>query len=328
MKKISMQGLIFACLLLFMTGCQKSMQETTEEATAESTLSQMTKAKQLDPKKNECQLTFGYDDGGFPNYFHYNSVGLVDEWRVDRGGGAVYNIKMTYDNKNRLSTASLIDPFGGFLVSIDFVWAEDRITLEHWDVGGFFQFDFINTYDKRGNIIKRESSYGLSTIIEFSPQGNYLRYVSYMDGVALQSDEYTYNKSNKNPFNAIPGLPYPFLYTGAYVSKWYATSDKFTVYENGNPIVLFDTDPAKTVMEFGPKHYLSSATYYDRVSKTFTTRTFEYQNCGPQSNMPGKINGPPSNSSLNRKGNRHGPMIIISHDKIRKRMEKIKKQKA
>ncbi len=125
---------------------------------------------------------------------------------------------------------------------------------------------------------------------------------------------------------AIPGLPYAFIYTTGSVSKSYATSDKFTVFENGNPIVLFDTDPAKTVMEFGPKHYVSSATFYDRVSGTFITRTFEYQNCGPHSNMPGKANGTSSNS-MNRKDNRHGPMFIFSHDKMREQIEKLKKQK-
>jgi hypothetical protein len=98
------------------------------------------------------------------------------------------------------------------------------------------------------------------------------------------------------------------------------------VYENGNSIVLFDSDPAQTVMEFGFKHYLSSATYYDRVSNTFMTRNFEYQNCGPQNNMPKKVNGL-SNFSTDKKVNRHGPMLIISHDKMRKQIEKLRKQK-
>ncbi len=325
MKKNLLNLSLALFVALFTTGCQKSMQETTEEATVEGMQSKMAKAKQSDPKKNECQLTFGYDDGGFANYFHYNSMGLVDEWRIDRPE-MQFIITMAYDSKNRLSTASFPDPFIG-LINIEFVWSGDRITREHWDVGGFFQFDYINTYDKHGNIIKRETSYGYSTIIEFSPQGNYLRYVSYFDGEPLQSDEYTYNQPNKNPFMAIPGLPYPFLYTNAYVSKWYATSDKFTLYENSNPVVLFDTDPAQTVMETGFQHYLSSATYYDRVSGTFMTRTFEYQNCGPQSNMPEKANGPSSNSAMNKKGNRHGPMIITSHDKMRKQIEKLRKQK-
>lgn len=306
---------------LFLTGCQKPMQETTDDATTESALSKATRAKQADPKKNECQLTFAYDGGGFPNYFHYNSLGLVDQWRVDFGS-VQYNITMAYDNKARLSTASFYDPVGEFLIGIEFVWIGDRITREHWDVGGFFKFDNINTYDKHGRIVKRETSNGYYSIMEFTPNGNYLRDVVYSNGEPQQSDDYTYYQSNKNPFTAIPGMPYAFLYINPYQSKWYATSDKFIVYENGNPVTVLDTDPAKTVMETGFKHYLTSATYYDRVSETFMTRTFEYQNCGPHSNMPEKGNRPSSNSSMNRNGNRHGSMIITLDDKMRKQIEK------
>ncbi len=308
MKKKLLNFTFFLFAALLMAGCKKSIKETTDE--------------QSDPKKNECQLTFGYDGGGFPNYFHYNSMGLVDEWRIDRPENQ-YIITMAYDNNNRLSTASFLD--NGTPISIEFEWAGDRITREHWDVGGFFQFDYINTYDKHGRIIKRETSNGFYAIMEFSPQGNHLRDVVYNGDEVLASDDYTYNQPNKNPFTAIPGLPYAFLYTNPYQSKWYATSDKFIEYENGNPIVKLDTDPAQTVMEFGFRHYLSSVTYYDRVSETFMTRNFEYQNCGPHTNMSTKVNGPSSNSSVYNKENRHGPMLIISHDKMRKQIEKLKK---
>jgi hypothetical protein len=324
MKKHQLMNLtfiFFAALLL--SGCKKSIEETTEIATEESKKSKMAKAKQSDPKKNECQLTFGYDHGGIPNYFHYNSMGLVDEWRVDLPQNQ-FIITIAYDNNNRISTANFLD--NGTPIGIEFVWAGDIITREHWDVGGFFQFDVINTYDKHGNIIKKETSYGLYSITEFTPQGNHLRDVVYFGDEVLASDDYTYNQPNKNPFMAIPGLPYAFLYVNPYQSKWYATSDKFTVYENGNPVVLLDTDPAQTVMEFGFRHYLSSVTYYDRVSETFMTRNFEYQNCGPQNNMRKKANGS-SNFSTDKKVNRHGPMLIISHDKMRKQIEKLRKQK-
>jgi hypothetical protein len=88
---------------------------------------------------------------------------------------------------------------------------ETVLTREHWDVGGFFQFDYINTYDKHGRIIKRETSNGYYAMIEFSPQGNHLRDVVYFGDEVLASDDYTYNQPNKNPFTAIPGLPYAFL---------------------------------------------------------------------------------------------------------------------
>ncbi len=324
MKKNLLNLTFFLFAALLMTGCKKTMEETTDEVTTESMQSKMAKAEQSDPKKNECQLTFGYDGGGFQNYFHYNSMGLVDEWRIDRPENQ-YIITIAYDNNNRLSTASFLD--NGTPISIEFEYAGDRITREHWDVGGFFQFDYINTYDKHGRIIKRETSNGFYSIIEFSPQGNHLRDVVYYGDEVLASDDYTYNQPNKNPFTAIPGLPYAFLYVNPYQSEWYATSDRFIEYENGNPIVKLDSDPAKTVMEFGFRHYLSSVTYYDRVSETFMTRNFEYQNCGPHNNMSTKVNGPSSNSSVYNKENRYGPMLIISHDKMRKQIEKLRKQK-
>jgi hypothetical protein len=100
------------------------------------------------------------------------------------------------------------------------------------------------------------------------------------------------------------------------------------VYENGNPVVMLDTDPAQTVMELGFRHYLSSVTYYDRVRETFMTRNFEYQNCGPNGNGLRKGNGPSSNLLPGKKGNRHGPLLVTSHDKMKKQIEKAGKQKA
>ncbi len=300
MKKNFLNLTLVLFAAMFIASCEKSVHETTDK----------------------CQLTFGYDHGGFPNYFHYNSIGLVDEWRIDLPENQ-YIIKMGYDSKNQLSTASFLD--NETPISIDFVWTGDRITREHWDVGGFLQFDYINTYDNHGRIIKRETTNGFYSIIEFTPQGNHLRDRVYSGTELTQSDEYTYNQPNKNPFTAIPGLPYAFLYTNPYQSKWYATSNKFTEYENGNPVVVLDTDPAQTVMEFGFRNYLSSVTYYDRVSETFMTRNFEYQNCGTQTNMSKKVIEPSSNVSKDKKGNRHGPMLIISHDKMRKQIEKARK---
>jgi hypothetical protein len=101
MKKnlFNLSLILFTALLTI--GCQKSMDETTGKETPGSMQSKMAKNQLSEPKKNECQLTFGYDGGGFPNYFHYNSMGLVDEWRIDRPENQ-YIIKMTYDNNNRI----------------------------------------------------------------------------------------------------------------------------------------------------------------------------------------------------------------------------------
>lgn len=240
-------------IVLLVSACQKSTTELTDVANLQSNLTDT-------KKENKCQLTYAIDWGGYPNWFHYNDKGLADEWRIDFGSGIPDIITMVYDHNNHLSNAQwhYDDRLNA---TMEFVWTGNLITTEHWDFSGYL-FDVINTYNPRGKMTKRATNDGYFTTFEYTPEGNHLKDIIYFKDEPLQSDEYSYNQPNKNPFLAIQGLPYLFLYFNPIQTKWFATSDRFTIYDNGNPVVVLDLDPSKTVMQITHQNYLSAATYY------------------------------------------------------------------
>jgi hypothetical protein len=316
LKLISSVLLIF----LFLTGCKKEMLDY--PVTSESKLLSMSAPN---VHKNECQLTYAIDWNSNPNWFHYNDKGLADEWRIDFGSGIPDIFTMTYDNKNQLSHAEW--HFDGALnATIEFVWTGNHITNENWNQGGFL-FDVVNTYDQKGQLVKREISYGFRAEIEYSPDGNPISYFAYFADELFISDILTYNQPNKNPFLAIQGIPYGFPYVAYVFGKRHETSDIFTDYSSGTPIVGLDNDPAQTVMELTHQRYLSSVTFFDRASESFKTRNFEYQNCGPANNATTRESNPLSATNLSgdKKSTKRSPLLLGKPDDKRMQIEELRK---
>ena len=316
----------FVLIGLLATSCQKSIPElaiNTKPTVTVNSFEEVTSALPDASLKNQCQLTFATDLGGYPNWFHYNDKGLADEWRVDFSGvdPVVYKMLMQYDNKNRLSDAQV--HFNGVLIgTVKFDWRNNQISTEHWDFDGYL-FDVNNTYDAKGQIVKRENSDGTSrTEYKYSPEGNHLKDIVYFENEVNQSDEYTYNQPNKNPFLAIQGLPYQFLYTNPFQAKWFPTSDKFLIYDNGNPIVVLNIDPSKTIMQLTHQNYLSFATYYDSQSKSYLTKNFDYQNCGPLKNGSTKAIGLSAGKNLIKRS----PLLLGKPENIKKQIAALRKQ--
>jgi len=225
---------------------------------------------------------------------------------------------MKYDNDNRLSHADWL--FDGALYStVEFVWSGKNIIRENWNQDGF-QFNVVNTYNPKGQLIRREVSYGFRTEIEYSPNGNPISYFAYFADEPFGSDILTYNQPNKNPFLAIHGIPYGFPYIAWVFGKWHETSDIFTDYSTGTPIVGLDTDPAQTAMQLTHQNYLSSVTFFDRVRQSFMTRNFEYQNCGPANNASSitanSLPGP--NLTPGKMLTKRFPLLLGRPDGIRK----------
>jgi hypothetical protein len=110
--------------------------------------------------------------------------------------------------------------------------------------------------------------------------------------------------------------------------KRHETSDIYTVYENGNPIVVLDTDPAQTVMHMTHQNYLSSVTFFDNVSESNMTRNFEYQNCRPGDNAsePVTNSSTATTSLVEKRSNKPAPLLFSTPDKVRKQIEKMRKQ--
>ncbi|CAN5554866.1 hypothetical protein BH10BAC2_BH10BAC2_40880 [soil metagenome] len=306
-------------LLLVLTGCKKEITESSENSSSVNSIDANT--------KNECQCQFTHlIIEGFDHSFHYNQKGLADEWKIDYGYGVHDIYTMEYDNNNRLSKA-WYHYYGELTATIDFVWQGNLIIKEHWDYSGFI-FDVINIYDGKGQMIKRKSGDGYSAATKFSPIGNTPKVDIFFNGTLVQRSEYTYTQPNRNAFLAIRGIPYGFPFVAFTFSKWWETGDKTTAYDNGVPIVLWDYDPVQTVIQSGFQNYPSLITYYDRISSSYLTYGFEYQNCGLEDIIaPGIANS--SASPLikeSSKVKKMPPLKMGPPELIKKQIEKMKRQ--
>ena len=311
-KKFITPIILLIAGLYIMTGCQKSLRDSNEE---------MSRAVPDALLENQCRLTrFTYP--GFDNTFHYNEKGLADEWRIDYGGGIVDVFTMSYNDNNRINKACW--HFDGSLVAaIDFTWVGNLITEEHWEMDGF-AFDLVNTYDRRGRLVKRVASYGLEGAVQYSPIGNATLAEYSFSGEPISKSELTYNVANKNPFKAIRGLPYgfPFILL-TFDNEWWETSEKITLYDAGVPTVIQDPDPAQTTFQFGFQHYLDQANYFDLASNSPFSVSFEYENCGE--NEPSTRSAPLSkNPVMFKKSDAPAPLRLGSADFIRRQFEKSK----
>lgn len=293
---------VMAFVLLFFTGCQKETQQKEESPFAENSL--LGTANQ---NNQQCQLTH-FNVEGFDNRFHYNNKGLADEWRIDFGDGVPDVFTMKYDDNDQLSHA-WYHYDGQLIASIEFEWSRNLITKEHW-VFDSFQFDVVNIYDRKGQMIKREFSDGYSVVTTFSPNGNTPRVDLFYAGELFLRLDFTYNQPNKNPILAIRGIPYGFPFIAFTFSKWWETSEKQTAYENGIPTVLLDMDPAQTVMQLGFQNYPSSITAYDRISSSYYHYDFEFQNCGPNGTANSAIT-PGKEKGINLNSEKAGLMKIL-----------------
>jgi hypothetical protein len=290
-KKINFQTLTFLFICLLLAGCQKSTDVSPENL--------LLKKPTDGNLKNQCQLVYAEDIGNFPNWYFYNDKGLAEEWRIDFGTGIPDIITMTYDSDNKLKNAEWHSN-GNLFATIDFDWDGKQLTEEHWNIGGGL-FDVINTYNSKGEIVKREGTDGYVANYTYTPQGNHAQDFVYFQGQLLQSDEFTYKQPNKYPNLAITGIPYSFIFVNPYMSKWYHESNRFTVYDAGNPIILLDTDPAQTIMQIGAQNYLNSITFFDNINGSHVTRSFEYQNCGSDKNNAISRANPSSENSILKK---------------------------
>ena len=315
MKKVLSISAYMLIMAMLISSCQKSMTGSSEIESGIGAGGSL---------KSSCQLTYAVDWNGNVNRYYYNDKGLLSEWEIYFGGSAMPDVlTLHYDNDNRLIDAEW--NFDGSPVGeIEFSWTGKDITDEHWNLGGF-EFDVANTFDTKSQLIEREASYGDRGEMKFSPEGNNIENYVYVGDDPYSSDLLTFNSPVKNPFLAIPGLPYAFLYVNVVFSKWHETSDVFTYYDNGNPFVVMDTDPAQTVMQSGFQNYLSSVTFFDNVSSSLMTRDFEYQHCGPAASFPTRTAGTSSqNAVATKRTNQRMTMLLgPAENPVRKRVEKI-----
>jgi hypothetical protein len=151
----------------------------------------------------------------------------------------------------------------------------------------------------------------------------------YLGGILNQKGEYTYDKHYKNPYRSATGISHAFVYVNPAFGtskSWYA-SEKITLYdESGNPFVLYDNDPAKTIWQIGAQNYPDVATYLDKTSSSSTViNSFTYANCPGSTSAPqlaGKMKLKTNNAMGGIRHIMHGNNELLSQ-----RMMKMKKRK-
>jgi hypothetical protein len=279
------KNLVIICsTLLFslplFTGCKKEIRES-------AVLSQ--EADQAGSReaaqKNTCRLVRWQGlDNGFLRTFHYNVQGLLDQGKdMNPGYGVDMSFTFEYDNNKRVSKMKYYD-HNNFLYTVIPVYKSGRITKELWYVAGTHTLDdkVVNTYDAKGEIVKRESlKYYYYYRITYDAIGNITRGdLLGKDGTFYQADILSYDKPVREPMNAVPGLPYPIPYINYMISRQKFTYYKF-VYPDaeGNLITGYELDPDKSTLRAGPDHYAVYYKSFDKVSELSNTQIWRYKNC-------------------------------------------------
>ena len=273
--------MLFSLALLFIvSGCKK--ETPTDETTASGDLLQ---EKNLAPesKEGQCRLIASDRDGVFGNYFHYNSRGLVDGWKIDYHDGYPDVYSFTYDNRSHLKTGYVVFNYSGHAFDIKYQFQGDRLVRETWLWAGTNKVadDIVNTYNNRDQIIKRKSiPKNIYCTFTYDFLGNNPLVNFYINDELYLKEEYTHQQFNRNPLRSLNGIPVVLPYYDFVISNWWETSQKWTVYDEGVPTVIVDLDPKTVVMKLGPSHYLTAVSNFDRADQQNTSATFEYENCG------------------------------------------------
>lgn len=280
MKKNYLKELITLCIvILFIAGCQK---ETKEINYANSIQSK----EDRDDHKNGCRLVFGTnaDPTGSADFtFHYNDKGLASEWDIENYGTHVQE----YDVRGKLKKSTLTQN-GEVTATVSFFYnGGEKVAKEIWHVGTSTDTSDIiyYHYNAQGNLVKTQSF--INDYIatgKYTPEGNLSETDLYFSGVPVYSAIYTYTKHFKNPYLAVPGIDHLFPYytpMDLFYGKWRWASLKQLAYdESGNPMVVFDYDPSKTIWQAGPHNYPASVNYFDLLSGGWFPYPFQFENCG------------------------------------------------
>lgn len=261
--------------VLFITGCQKEVKESTESI---AVVNSANKARE-----NSCRMTVNDWPTAARYEFHYNDRGLADEWITDYGFGLpLHTNEMTYDNNNRLIQST--EFYFGSTYIYHFYYTGKLLTrLTRVNVDNPADaIDVLFAYNSKGQNIRQDDETNDSHVLmTYDNIGNCTRTDIYFGNELVFSDIYSFSMPARNPRAAVPGVDigFPGYGTGGFSDKWQFTSNRTEYYDNGNLFLFNDYDPAQTTINTGNHNYPSSATYYDRVTETPITISFDYENC-------------------------------------------------
>lgn len=320
MKKtyLNMLGSLLIIILL-VAGCKKELKETNPETDLQT-------AEAKRNHKNECQLVSDASEFGTDTY-KYNHRGLVDEWNISAYDGYY---KMEYNARGRLIKSRFYS--GGVLVNtIKFFYRDDRVVKEIWYNGDTEEKtdEVFYQYNRKGKMLKMQSfMVDYYTLYDYTSDGNVSGWNFYFGGSLLYTAQNTFFHHRKNPYLAIPGLDYGFAYLNGAIfqNKWYPTSEKLITYdEEGNPQVVYDQDPRRTIVQANRRNYVTASDHFDVITQEYFHFRFGYENCGRDDGdkvQPVQKLSPIGNSKIN-------PMKFLkkgSAKSIKEQVNELRKQ--
>jgi len=279
MKKIFFRGtysLIFSALLF--SGCQKiSQEELMSEDPGQAN-------SRINIDNNNCRLQSYVTDWGYSESFSYNQKGLADLWLIDYGGGDYYEHQITYDNKKRIKGTHVIAPvfLPGDAINYTFYSSGNFTTraLGYLESGPIWA-DYNYSYNNKGQMISLDETVNDIHTRYYYDNNGYCRRSDLYIGTELYLTLFmNFEISNKNPYLSINGVNFgfPFEIFNVFDKRWNSFGS-WVIYDNGNPIVVNEDDPAQTVIHTGQGNYTTYAKYFDIPSESFYEMTFNYSNC-------------------------------------------------
>ncbi len=285
MKKSLLKTL--SSLLLFtllFSGCKKV---TEKELMSENPLTGKEEPGQANAKDgdNSCRLQSLVTGTGYQELISYNNKGLANRWYIDYGGGDTYDYHFTYDSKGKLVSSQEI--FWGGTVDYTFYSDGKHITRAtgRLQPGGELFSDIFYVYNNKGQMISLDDVPADIHSRFFYDNKGYNRKSDFYVGTDLVYTLFlNFNINNKNPYLALKGIDFGFvsyIFVAPQFDQRWNSDGSWVVYEEGNPIVIAEDDPAQTVIHTGQGNYATYAKYFDIPSSSFYDMTFTYS-CNDQ----------------------------------------------
>jgi hypothetical protein len=281
MKKNLLKTLarVFITVLLF-SGCKKE----TEQLPVVTDVQDEQVAKH-DDDDNKCQLR-RVDFGNNQFYeFHYNRKGLADKWHIDYGGGDFIDYQMMYNNRGRIINTQLTQTFPGN-VNYKFYYTGNFIThvTGHDEASGELVADIYFKYNRTGQMVKWDDiAADTHSRYFYNNRGFNTRTDFFIGPDLILESHHKYVIPNRNPYLAVKGVEFGFPFPDWQpVNKRLLSQDSVILYDEGEPFLINDYDPAKTRIQTGIHNYVTHAYYFDRASFIHRNRNiiFTYQKCG------------------------------------------------
>ena len=255
----------FLLVSLVFAGCQKTGKEFNEQIAQESKGGN-------DNNHDKCQLIGYAQSDGYAEAYQYNHKGLVDKMSLDYGGGYVEEYDIKYDHKNRIKSSRFTAPLYLPGDAVNYTFYNDgklttRVTV-HLESSGDLWSDIYYTYNRKGQMIKQDERVNdQHSRFYYDEKGFNTRTEYYLGSELFYKFLNKYDIPNRNPFLALKGVDFWFMSLFSPLwDKRFNSSATYIYYDNGNPVVFLEDDPAQTIHQAGSNNYLTRAQYYDNIA--------------------------------------------------------------